>query len=187
MSNVLRTGEKVALREKRLEDAEDDHRWRQDAELAELDAAAVLRQSLKDFTRDYKQELKFPTPWVRRYAIDTLDGLHIGNCMLYDIDTVTGQCELGILIGNRDYWNQGYGREALFLLMEECFSMPSMERLYLHTLAWNARARRAFSGAGFKEVGPDRRGGKDFVLMEIMREEWQELTAQRARSKETAT
>ncbi|MEX2599074.1 MAG: GNAT family N-acetyltransferase, partial [Dehalococcoidia bacterium] len=145
---ALRTGSKVVLREKRLEDAPDDHRWRQDPELAELDAAAVLRQPLKDFTRDLEQELRFPTPWVKRFGVDTLDGVHIGNCMLYDIDTVTGQCELGILIGNREYWDHGYGREALHLLMEECFGMPSMERLYLHTLAWNARARRAFAGAG---------------------------------------
>lgn len=177
----------MLLREKRLEDAPDDHRWRQDPELAELDAAAVLRQPLKDFTRDFEQELKFPTPWVKRFAIDTLDGLHIGNCMLYDIDTVTGQAELGILIGNRDYWNNGYGREALFLLMEECFSMPSMERIYLHTLAWNARARRAFAGAGFREIGPDRRSGKDFILMEISRDEWAEQQpARMAKSTENA-
>jgi RimJ/RimL family protein N-acetyltransferase len=173
MNGVVRTGQKVVLREKRVEDAEDDHRWRSDQELAELDAAAVLRQPLKDFTRDYEQELRFPTPWVRRYAIDTLDGLHIGNCMLYDIDTISGQCELGILIGDRGYWNAGYGREALLLLMEECFAMLSMHRLYLHTLTWNARARRAFAGCGFREVGPERRGGKDFILMEITREEWE--------------
>ena len=44
-----------------------------------LDAAPVLKQSLKDFTRDFEQELRFPTPWVKRFAIDTLDGVHIGN------------------------------------------------------------------------------------------------------------
>jgi RimJ/RimL family protein N-acetyltransferase len=179
--DLIARGRKVILRNKRVEDAEDDHRWRQDTELAELDASSVLRQSLKDFRRDLEQELERPTPWVKRYAIETHDGVHIGNCMVYDIDTISGQGELGILLGNRDYWNGGYGREAVTLLMDECFKMESMNRLYLHTLSWNARARRAFAGCGLREVGPDRRGGKDFILMEITRAECAAL-----RSAETA-
>ncbi len=174
MDDVISTGRKVVLRKKRSEDTEDDHRWRQDPELAELDAAAVLRQSLQDFARDYEQEIRYPTPWVKRYGIDAIDGPHIGNCMVYDIDTIKGQCELGILLGVREYWNDGYGREAMFFLIEECFKMASINRLYLHTLAWNARARRAFAGCGFRDVGPDRRGGHDFVLMELFRHEWEE-------------
>ena len=173
MSDAMAEGSKVVLREKRIEDAEEDHRWRQDPELAELDAAAVLRQPFKAFYRDYEHELGAKLPWVRRYAVDTLDGTHIGNCMVYDIDTVNGQCEVGILIGDRRYWNGGFGREAMTLLVEECFKMPAMNRLYLHTLSWNARARRAFAGCGFREAGPDRRGGHDFILMEITRDEWE--------------
>lgn len=166
------TGLKVVIRAKAVDDAEDDHRWRQDPELAELDAASVLRQGLNEFTRDLEQELKFPTPWVKRFAIDTLDGVHIGNCMVYDIDTIKGQCELGILVGEREYWDGGYGREAFELLIDHCFAMASMNRLYLHTLRWNVRARKAFAGAGLREVGPDPRGGHDFILMEITRAEW---------------
>ncbi len=61
----------------------------------------------------------------------------------------------------------------MLLLIDECFKMPAMNRLYLHTLAWNARARRAFAGCGFREKGPDRRGGHDFILMELTRQEWE--------------
>ena len=175
LSDVVGRGAKVVIREKQVEDGDDDYRWRTDPQLAELDAAPVLRQQLKDFMRDYQNELKYPTPWVHRYGIDTLDGLHIGNCMVYDIDTVGGQCEVGILLGNRDYWDGGFGREAMKLLMKECFKLVTMKRLYLHTLEWNARARRAFLGCGFREVNPVRRGGHDFVLMEITREEWDGL------------
>ena len=73
MDDVISKGRKVVLRKKRNEDTEDDHRWRQDPELAELDATAVLRQSLQDFTRDYEQEIRYPTPWVKRYGIDAID------------------------------------------------------------------------------------------------------------------
>ena len=166
------TGAKVILRPKRVEDAADDHRWRQDPELAELDAATVLRQGLTDFTRDLETEIKFPTPWVKRYAIDNIEGRHIGNCMIYDIDGINRQCELGILLGERDHWDGGYGREAMQMLIDDLFKNGSMSRLYLHTLRWNARARRAFAGCGMREVGPDPRGGHDFILMEITKAEW---------------
>ena len=173
MSGEAARGRQVVLRGKRIEDAEDDYRWRTDPELVELDAAVVLRQPYDAFRRDAEHELGSDLPWMRRFAVDTLDGLHIGNCMVYDIDTVNGQCEVGILVGDRRYWNGGYGREAMLLLMEQCFKMPAIDRLYLHTLAWNARARRAFAGCGFHEEGPDRRGGHDFILMDITRAEWE--------------
>ncbi len=173
MTIAIERGAQVVLRDKVLADGHDDHRWRSDEELAELDAAPRLRQPLMDFLRDYEIELSNPTPWTRRYAIDTLDGVHIGNCMLYDIDTVNGQCEIGIILGDRDYWSKGYGRAALRLLIAKCFEMPSMKRLYLHTLEWNARARRAFAACGFREARPVRRGGRNFIRMEIARADWQ--------------
>lgn len=172
---IAARGRLVILRAKRTSDAEADYHWRTDPELAELDATAVLRLSFKDFRERYEEELRFPIPWVRRLAIDTFDGTHIGNCMVYDIDTVTGEGEIGIMIGAREFWARGYGRDALTLLLEYCFAMPSMRRIYLHTLEWNTRAQRAFAAVGFREVRKVKRAGKDFVLMDIRKPEWLEL------------
>ena len=169
---VVVRGRLVVLRHKRLEDAEDDYRWRVDPELAELDATVAMRLSLDDFRSRIAQELRYPTAWVKRFAIDTLDGVHIGNCMAYDLDTVTGEGEVGIMVGERAYWGQGYGTEAVALLVDECFAMNAIRRLYLHTLDWNERARRAFAKIGFREVRPVRRAGKDFVRMELLKKDW---------------
>ena len=54
MNDIIAKGEKVLIREKRYEDGENDHNWRANPELAELDAAMPIRQSLKDFLRDYE-------------------------------------------------------------------------------------------------------------------------------------
>jgi RimJ/RimL family protein N-acetyltransferase len=166
-------GFKVVLRGKRIEDAEDDYRWRTDPELALIDATSPIRISLSEFERMLRDELRHPTSWVRRYGIDTLEGQHIGNCMLYDLDTVNGEAELGIMVGEREYWGRGYGREAMAYLVEESFKISSMRRLRLHTLAWNARARSAFSKVGFRELREVRRSNKDFIRMQITREEWE--------------
>lgn len=170
--DTISAGAKVVLRRKRADDAENDYRWRTDPELAELDATVVLRMSFNEYRHRYEEELRYPTPWVKRFAVETHEGLHIGNCMAYDIDTVTGEGEVGIMIGERAYWGRGFGRDAMDLLIGECFAMPSIKRLYLHTLEWNARARKAFANAGFQEVRPVRRGGKNFVLMEMHRRDW---------------
>jgi len=172
MDESIVRGKKVVLRPKTADDADDDYRWRADPELAELDATAPLRMDFGEFQRHYHDEMRYPTPWVRRYAIDTLEAKHIGNCMAYDMDTVTGEAEVGIMVGDRKYWGKGYGREAMALLVDQMFQIAGMRRLYLHTLEWNARARRAFAGCGFHELRPVRRGGPNFVLMEMTRDEW---------------
>ncbi|MCS7207118.1 MAG: GNAT family N-acetyltransferase [Dehalococcoidia bacterium] len=168
-------GQKVILREKSLADAADDYRWRSDEELARLDAAPPLRMPFQDFLRLYEEELRYPYPWSRRFAIDTLDGKHIGNCMYYDIDYTTGEAELGIMIGEKEYWNRGYGTDAVKTLLAMIFTETTLQRIYLHTLEWNVRAQRSFAKAGFVPVRTVRRNGQVFLRMEISREHWLRL------------
>jgi len=174
VSPVLR-GEKVILREKRPEDARNDYRWRTDPELARLDATVPLRISYEEFLAWYQYDLNLPSPRSRRFAIETLDGKHIGNCMYYDVDYHKGQAELGIMIGERDYWGKGYGTDAVRTLLGHIFTETPLRKVYLHTLIWNERAQRAFQKAGFVPVRRVRREGQEFLYMEITRERWKAL------------
>ena len=166
-------GEKVVIRGKRIEDAPDDYAWRTDEELAKLDASQPLRMTYRDFLRFSKDELFYSGGTSRRLAIDTYDGEHIGNCMYYDVDLRRGRAELGIRIGKREYWGRGYGTDAVSALLEYVFANMSIDLVYLHTLEWNERARRAFAKAGLRETVNVRRSGLDFVKMEIGRQEWE--------------
>ena len=172
-SRVEIRGRKVVIREKRIDDVADDYAWRTDEELSRLDATQPLRMSLSDFARFSREEIVFNTPASRRLAIDTLDGLHIGNCMYYDIDLRRGEAELGIMIGNRDYWGMGYGADSVDALLTHIFTTTDLGRVYLHTLDWNVRAQRCFTKSGFREVKKVRRSGFDFLLMHILREDWE--------------
>ena len=170
---VLMKGKKVVLREKRIEDATDDYAWRTDEELARLDATRPLNMPYKDYLTYTREELEFPSPRSKRLAIDTLDGKHIGNCMYYDIDNRLGETELGVMIGDRDYWSKGYGTDSVGSLLDHIFTTTVLTRIYLHTLEWNRRARRSFAKAGFQELREVRRNGMDFILMEILRSDWE--------------
>ena len=165
-------GARIILRGKRIEDAEQDYIWRSDHELASLDAAFPLTMSYDRFLKLAEDQMRYPTPGSHHFATETLDGKFIGNCMYYDLDSVKMQAELGIVIGDRDYWSNSYGYDAVTTLLDHCFNEKKLERVYLHTLEWNKRAQRCFEKCGFVPVRPVRRMSHDFILMEVFREDW---------------
>ena len=165
-------GGRIVLRDKRSDDAENDYRWRSDPELARLDAAIPLTMSFERYLKLFEDQMKYPTPGSHHYSIDTLDGRFIGNCMYYDMDTVNLEAQLGIVIGDRDYWSDGYGYDAVTTLLDHMFNARSLKRVYLHTLEWNGRAQKSFSKCGFNAVKPVRRMAHDFILMDVLRAGW---------------
>lgn len=169
---VVLQGVRVVLRDKRIEDAEQDYIWRSDHELAKLDAAYPLTMSFERYLKMFQDQLKYPTPGSHHFATETLDGKFIGNCMYYDLDSVNLQAELGIVIGDRDYWSNAYGYDAVITLLDYCFSEKGLKRVYLHTLEWNHRAQRCFEKCGFVPVRKVRRLSHDFILMEVLRDDW---------------
>ena len=167
------SGSKIKLREKRLADAPDDYAWQADPELAALDAAPLPKSSYPQYLADYTSEMRYPTPNRQRFAIETLDGKHVGNCTYYGIDETKGEAELGIMIGSRNYWNQGYGTDAVTTLVNHIFQQTKLNRIYLKTLETNARAQKCFAKCGFAPYGHLKRDGYNFVLMELHRKEWE--------------
>ena len=166
-------GERIVIREKRPEDIPDEYAWRIDEELSRLDATRPLNMSYEDFYRYSKEDISFPSAISKRLAVDTDDGRHIGNIMYYDLDRRKGEAELGIMIGEKRYWSQGYGTEIVGVILAYLFKEIRLNRVYLHTLSWNFRAQRCFAKAGFREVKTVRRSGQDFILMESLRESWE--------------
>ena len=161
-------GEFVVLREKRLSDARDDFGWRSDAELARFDAARPFTAPFDDYLALFKDELAYPSPYRRTLAVEDADGRHIGNVMYYNIDTIRREAEIGITIGERDCWGNGYGADAVRTLVKHILRATGFRRVYLKTLDWNVRAQHAFERAGFRPCGRSRRGGNAFVVMEYM-------------------
>ena len=95
--------------------------------------------------------------------------------MCYDINTSYGEAEVGIMIGNRDYWDKGYGYDTMVALVDHILRNTSLRRLYLHTLEWNSRARRCFEKCGFTFRRTVQRDGRTFALMELFRDRWNEI------------
>jgi RimJ/RimL family protein N-acetyltransferase len=167
-------GNRVRLREKKPSDARSDYRWQTDPELVQLDAVPPLTMSFSQYLLDYTAALRQSSSTRRTFAIETMDGELIGNCVYYNIDRARGETELGIMIGDRDYWDTGYGADAVTALISHIFEETGLERIHLKTLDWNQRAQRCFLKCGFAPYGHVVRNGFDFVLMELRREQWEE-------------
>ena len=171
----ISSSKRIRIRHKRLSDAREDYAWQTDPELAELDAATTLKMSYQHFLSEYSFDLCYPSSSRHEFAVENMEGEHIGNCVYYNVNQVEKKAELGIMIGNRAYWKQGYGTEVVNTLLDYIFTRTSLEKIYLTTLVWNIRAQKCFAKCGFKECGRIKRDRHTFLLMVIHRHEWQEL------------
>lgn len=165
-------GQKTRLRTKTLADAGDDYRWQSDPDTAYLDATEPLSMPFSRYCIEYQETLSFPSPERRMFAIDTLDGKHIGNCTYYNINHLKGEAELGIMIGEREYRGKGYGSDAANLLLGYIFQKTGLKKIGLKTLWDNVRAQRCFLKCGFTPSGEKMMEGHHFLLMETNRRRW---------------
>ena len=112
------------------------------------------------------------------FAIEA-DGKLIGGCGLFHIDENSRRAELGIGIGDKEYWGRGYGRDAVSLLLDYAFRIRNLRRVWLEVHAENERAIRAYRACGFVEEGRQREhmwlAGRylDNVMMGVLRSEWE--------------
>lgn len=103
----------------------------------------------------------------------------VGDIVLTEIAWRSGDAELTVRIGERDYWGKGMGEQAVNQMLDIAFARLGLNRVYLRVCADNLRATRCYEKCGFKQVGAVRRrldprhGTRTVVLMTITRGSWQ--------------
>jgi RimJ/RimL family protein N-acetyltransferase len=136
-----------------------------------------MPQSLVRLQADFDRDVAKGGRDGATFAIE-VDGEVIGTCGLSSFNETARTAELGIGIGNKAYWSQGYGREVVVMLIDYAFRYRNFERVWLWTHAANQRAIHAYSWAGFVEEGRLRRHAwsngvfGDVVYMGVLRDEW---------------
>ena len=77
----------------------------------------------------------------------------IGNCGIHQINWVNRTAEIGINIGNKSYWNKGFGTESTTLLLAFAFHVLNLNNVMLRVLECNPRAIHIYEKLGFKLIG----------------------------------
>jgi len=86
-------------------------------------------------------------------GIETTDGVLIGNIGLHSINWKNRNAELGIVIGEKAYWDQGYGTDAIRTLLGLAFREMNLHRVFLRVDDDNARGIRCYEKIGFRREG----------------------------------
>jgi [ribosomal protein S5]-alanine N-acetyltransferase len=114
------------------------------------------------------------------YAILTKDGSLIGMVSCYNIDRRRQTGELGVYLGEQEYWGHGYGTDAIITFMRHLFTGLDFESIYLHTYESNLRAQKSYERVGFKLADKRRRfspriGYHEEIKMDLSRDEFARL------------
>jgi RimJ/RimL family protein N-acetyltransferase len=153
-------GERIYLRALDLEDVEPCYRWINDPEVTKY-----MLTSPWPISRLAERE------WVERAARGSGAGdverqlaiclrdndRYIGNCGLHQISWRSGTADFGIMIGDKECWNQGYGQDAVRAVLRHAFRELGLRKVTLSVLAPHARAIRCYEQCGFILEGTLRR------------------------------
>jgi RimJ/RimL family protein N-acetyltransferase len=176
-------GKRIRLRAAEKTDIDVFYQWVNDPEVTE-NLTLVFPMSRVEEERWYENMLQQP-PSKHVMVIETQDDQQagdwraIGNCQFISIDWRNRSAELGIMIGEKSLWNQGYGTETMRTLLQHGFETLNLHRIWLQVYAKNQRGIRAYEKAGFVHEGIFRQAhyqhGKyfDVQVMSVLKDEWQ--------------
>lgn len=171
-------GERVLLRAAERSDLALFVAWLNDRETTHF-LTARAPMSLASEERWYERMVERQGTDGYHFVICRLDDDQpIGVTGLFDIDTADGNAGLGITIGEKSLWSQGYGSDALNALVDFGFGNLRLERIWLDVYDFNKRAQRSYEKCGFVLEGVRRHAAFrrgvyiDIHLMSILHDEW---------------
>jgi RimJ/RimL family protein N-acetyltransferase len=144
-------GRLVRLRAREPEEEPQVFRWFNDPEVTEF---LTLRYPLSHRQeREFLERADVPGFHGAHFAIDTLGGEFIGGCSLEDCRPENREATLGIAIGEKGFWDGGYGTDAMRVLCRFGFDMMNLHRIQLEVFRGNERAIHVYEKVGFRVEG----------------------------------
>lgn len=167
-------GEKTVLRPIKLSDAPRFVKWFADPEVTQfIVTKRITLAEERKWIRGLAKQKKQLT-----LAIATIDGVHIGSIGFHKISTSDKNATFGIVIGDKRYWNQGHGTDAMKAFVNYGFQKLKLHRIDLEVYENNPRAIAVYKNLGFKKEGIKRerllrkRKFYDSIIMGILENEW---------------
>jgi RimJ/RimL family protein N-acetyltransferase len=183
-------GKRLYLRPYRKSDLKFMLRWMNDQEILGL-TGEVKPWSQKDLDEFYERvKNEKDRAW---FSIVLKDGDRvIGETGLLRAFWPWRGTGLTIEINEKDVWNNGYGTEAIKLLLSWAFDTLGFHRVSIGVVGFNERALHFYEKNGFRREGVFRDGyryrGKyyDFVMMSILEHEFRKRSNTVANRKRNA-
>jgi RimJ/RimL family protein N-acetyltransferase len=145
-------GRLVRLRAHEPEDEPLLYQWYNDPEITQH---LALRYPLSHQSeRQFIERTTQPGPNGAHFAVVLKDtGQLIGGAGLNIAFPENREAILGISIGDKDYWDRGYGTDTMRTLCRFGFEHMNLHRIQLDVYANNERARHVYERIGFQVEG----------------------------------
>lgn len=108
---------------------------------------ALLQQYIDNSHRDIYDVKQL------RLAICLKDDALLGFIDVFDFEPLHKRAGIGILIANKKDRGKGYGKEALQMLQNYCYTHLHLHQLYANISSENINSQTLFEQCGFKKVG----------------------------------
>lgn len=174
-------GEKVKLRAYRKEDIEQACKYMNDYEIKKFLAPGVPYPMMLEQESKWYDSLASSMDSYNFAIEDRITGIYIGGCGINNVDWKNSIALIGIFIGDKSFWNKGYGTDALNVLLKFIFEEMNVNKVKLNVYSFNPRAKRCYEKCGFVVEGTLReelfREGAyhDVYIMSILKSEWLSL------------
>ena len=172
-------GERVYLRPLEPQDLPLIRRWANDPEVRRLTGEVLpMSQAGAD---EFLERVRQDKERVWFVVVLKENDRVIGEVGLLRMFHPWRNTDLSIIIGDKDAWGQGYGTEAILLLLDYAFGYLGFHRVSVGVVGFNERALRFYDKVGFRREGLQRDGYyydhafHDFVMMSILEDEFRQL------------
>lgn len=150
---VILKGKNIYLRALEPEDLDVVYDIENDTSLWKLSDTQTpySRFLIKQYLENAQQDI-FEAKQLRLAVCDTHDNT-IGLIDVFDFDYKNKRAGIGIIIKSESDRFKGYGKEALELLVNYCFTTLHLHQVYANISESNLPSLRLFEGNGFKKIG----------------------------------
>lgn len=136
-------GNKIYLKRPNFEDFKNTQNWLNDQKLTQYMQHGIEYTELYDI-ENFAKNNKFYFAIYKNY------GEHVGNINLFNIHSYFRSAEISLIIKDQV---QGYGTEAIKLIVEHAFNRMNLNKLKMGTIDKNIGCIKAFEKNGFLECG----------------------------------
>jgi RimJ/RimL family protein N-acetyltransferase len=172
LAQMLISGQRAALGVLREDLLPVYQRWMNDREVA-MGLGHFQAFTTGSIRSLYESSFRSDPRQVRFTVYDRQDLAPVGVTALTDVDHQRAIARFGILLGERR--GQRIGTEAIQLTVEWGFIVLGLFNIELAVSAWNSGAIRAYTKAGFREIG--RRRGASVCMGRRFDEVYMDVTA----------
>ena len=151
--DIFLVGEKIYLRPLNKKDSEGNYpNWLNNPEVCKYNRHARFPNTYEK-TLDYIEFVSKSPKELVLAIIEKSTSRHIGNVTLSNINFIDRNAELSIIIGEKDCWGKGYGKEACKLMINHAFTTLNLHRIFSGTHEDNIGFRKLAESVGMKEEG----------------------------------